>query len=277
MKFSILSCSFLACVSPLVSATALTYKLSANEKACFFSNVENKGAKIAFYFAVCASFTSCILATILIRADVGSSRRIFRCWIRGRGPQWQDNHGWKERATGRLCLHSWRDGRIQVLLQQRNEHLFREVCGLRDRCTFSKLPLFYDPSNDNGWHVLSALIRLRTKSAHLSQRSKAHLLNRHLRWRNLYSSSQANSRRSQGTRSTSARERTGISARLEVRRGESSTSVLLRAWWWYAWRDCRCLLCGSSSRYVALFALTLWRGLWLIYVIGSKERIRVNC
>ncbi|TVY50849.1 putative membrane protein [Lachnellula cervina] len=52
MKFSILSCSFLACVSPLVSATALTYKLSANEKACFFSNVENKGAKIAFYFAV---------------------------------------------------------------------------------------------------------------------------------------------------------------------------------------------------------------------------------
>ncbi|TVY90026.1 Pre-mRNA-processing protein [Lachnellula willkommii] len=52
MKFSILSCGFLACLSPLVSATALTYKLSANEKACFFSNVENKGAKIAFYFAV---------------------------------------------------------------------------------------------------------------------------------------------------------------------------------------------------------------------------------
>ncbi|KAE8449630.1 hypothetical protein EG329_007960 [Mollisiaceae sp. DMI_Dod_QoI] len=52
MKFSILSCSLLACISPLVSATALTYKLGANEKACFFSNVENKGAKIAFYFAV---------------------------------------------------------------------------------------------------------------------------------------------------------------------------------------------------------------------------------
>jgi hypothetical protein len=37
----------------MVSATALTYKLLANEKACFFANVENKGAKIAFYFAVC--------------------------------------------------------------------------------------------------------------------------------------------------------------------------------------------------------------------------------
>ncbi|KAI9880924.1 MAG: hypothetical protein M1830_009992 [Pleopsidium flavum] len=35
-----------------VSATALTYKLTPNEKACFFTFVEHKGAKIAFYFAV---------------------------------------------------------------------------------------------------------------------------------------------------------------------------------------------------------------------------------
>ncbi|MCJ1227718.1 hypothetical protein MMC12_004376 [Toensbergia leucococca] len=42
----------LACISPLVAATALTYKLSPNEKACFFSAIENKGSKIAFYFAV---------------------------------------------------------------------------------------------------------------------------------------------------------------------------------------------------------------------------------
>ncbi|KAH8654045.1 emp24/gp25L/p24 family/GOLD-domain-containing protein [Tricladium varicosporioides] len=52
MKFSILSAGLLACVAPLVSATALTYKLSANEKACFYSNVDNKGSKVAFYFAV---------------------------------------------------------------------------------------------------------------------------------------------------------------------------------------------------------------------------------
>jgi hypothetical protein len=52
MKLSTLGCSLLACLSPLVSATALTYKLSANEKACFYSFVENKGAKVAFYFAV---------------------------------------------------------------------------------------------------------------------------------------------------------------------------------------------------------------------------------
>ncbi|PSS23307.1 hypothetical protein M430DRAFT_136103 [Amorphotheca resinae ATCC 22711] len=52
MKLSTLSCGLLACISPLVSATALTYKLGANEKACFYSWVENKGAKVAFYFAV---------------------------------------------------------------------------------------------------------------------------------------------------------------------------------------------------------------------------------
>ena len=35
-----------------VSATALTYKLAPNEKACFFSFAEHKGQKLAFYFAV---------------------------------------------------------------------------------------------------------------------------------------------------------------------------------------------------------------------------------
>ncbi|KAJ9639966.1 hypothetical protein H2201_006864 [Coniosporium apollinis] len=36
----------------LASATALTYKLAANEKSCFFTDVQQKGAKVAFYFAV---------------------------------------------------------------------------------------------------------------------------------------------------------------------------------------------------------------------------------
>jgi hypothetical protein len=35
-----------------VTATALTYKLEANEKACFFTNVDQSNAKVAFYFAV---------------------------------------------------------------------------------------------------------------------------------------------------------------------------------------------------------------------------------
>ncbi|EXJ76500.1 uncharacterized protein A1O5_01008 [Cladophialophora psammophila CBS 110553] len=44
--------SLLALAVARVCSTALTYKLGANEKACFFSNVERQGAKIAFYFAV---------------------------------------------------------------------------------------------------------------------------------------------------------------------------------------------------------------------------------
>jgi ubiquitin carboxyl-terminal hydrolase 7 len=52
MRFLVWACGALASLSPIVSATALTYKLNANEKACFFSSVEHSGAKIAFYFAV---------------------------------------------------------------------------------------------------------------------------------------------------------------------------------------------------------------------------------
>lgn len=52
MRLLVWACGVLASLTPIVSATALTYKLNANEKACFFSSVEHSGAKIAFYFAV---------------------------------------------------------------------------------------------------------------------------------------------------------------------------------------------------------------------------------
>jgi hypothetical protein len=79
MKVSLLSCSLLACISPLVSATALTYKLSANEKACFFSNVENKGAKIAFYFAVSIHRYIYLPMHTNRYQCLGPSRRFLRC------------------------------------------------------------------------------------------------------------------------------------------------------------------------------------------------------
>jgi hypothetical protein len=52
MHFSSLWACVLALFATSISATALTYKLQPNEKACFFANVAQKGAKIAFYFAV---------------------------------------------------------------------------------------------------------------------------------------------------------------------------------------------------------------------------------
>lgn len=52
MRIPLILLSHFACLCSLVSATALTYKLQPNEKACFFSNADQKGLKLAFYFAV---------------------------------------------------------------------------------------------------------------------------------------------------------------------------------------------------------------------------------
>ncbi|KAI1814772.1 SKIP/SNW domain-containing protein [Poronia punctata] len=52
MKGTLLSVGLLAWLVSLVSATALTYKLQANEKACFYAEPHKAGQKIAFYFAV---------------------------------------------------------------------------------------------------------------------------------------------------------------------------------------------------------------------------------
>jgi hypothetical protein len=44
---------FILVLSPnAVDATALTYKIDANEKGCFYAWVDKVGEKVAFYFAV---------------------------------------------------------------------------------------------------------------------------------------------------------------------------------------------------------------------------------
>jgi hypothetical protein len=48
--FSLLT--LLGTLSSFTSATALTYKLTPNEKECFYTHVVKQGAKVAFYFAV---------------------------------------------------------------------------------------------------------------------------------------------------------------------------------------------------------------------------------
>jgi hypothetical protein len=52
MHFSALVIGLLATFVSTVTATALTYKLEANEKACFYNYVDQRNAKVAFYFAV---------------------------------------------------------------------------------------------------------------------------------------------------------------------------------------------------------------------------------
>jgi hypothetical protein len=50
----------LATAIPLASATALTYKVDASEKACFYADVPQNDSKVAFYFAV--RFFNCTIA-----------------------------------------------------------------------------------------------------------------------------------------------------------------------------------------------------------------------
>ncbi|CAM1508184.1 Fc.00g050320.m01.CDS01 [Cosmosporella sp. VM-42] len=52
MRLPTLFAGLIACLVTDVTATALTYKLSANEKACFYTTTKKESEKIAFYFAV---------------------------------------------------------------------------------------------------------------------------------------------------------------------------------------------------------------------------------
>ena len=52
MRLLIIIYALLTYLLPSIAATALTYKLVPNEKACFYSYADQKGQKLAFYFAV---------------------------------------------------------------------------------------------------------------------------------------------------------------------------------------------------------------------------------
>lgn len=52
MRAASIVVGLLATLIPSVSATALTYKLDAHEKACFYADVTQTDVKVAFYFAV---------------------------------------------------------------------------------------------------------------------------------------------------------------------------------------------------------------------------------
>ena len=52
MRLPLFIAGLLACMISHVAATALTYKLTANEKACFYAMSRREGEKMAFYFAV---------------------------------------------------------------------------------------------------------------------------------------------------------------------------------------------------------------------------------
>ncbi|THC92271.1 hypothetical protein EYZ11_008253 [Aspergillus tanneri] len=52
MRFAALVIGLLATLVSSATATALTYRLGANEKACFYTYISELNTKVAFYFAV---------------------------------------------------------------------------------------------------------------------------------------------------------------------------------------------------------------------------------
>ena len=52
MRLSTIATGVIACLATDVTATALTYRLGANEKACFYAETKKDNEKVAFYFAV---------------------------------------------------------------------------------------------------------------------------------------------------------------------------------------------------------------------------------
>ncbi|KAG5977300.1 hypothetical protein E4U55_006890 [Claviceps digitariae] len=52
MRLPTIAAGLIACLVTDVVGTSLTYKLAANEKACFYAETKQKNEKVAFYFAV---------------------------------------------------------------------------------------------------------------------------------------------------------------------------------------------------------------------------------
>ena len=65
MRFALLA--GLVSLASSVTATALTYRLEANEKACFYTNVDSSNAKVAFYFAVRTPLSTAPIPRFLCR------------------------------------------------------------------------------------------------------------------------------------------------------------------------------------------------------------------
>ena len=104
-----------------VKATALTYKIDANEKACFYAWVDKVGEKIAFYFAV---FSISLSMSELIW--LGSSRWFIWYWLWSQGSSAKSHFGWIQGKAGRFRVHRSTIWRIFFLFLEWYEYIRRE-------------------------------------------------------------------------------------------------------------------------------------------------------
>jgi hypothetical protein len=92
MRVPLFLAGLIACMISNVAATALTYKLTANEKACFYALTKKTGEKVAFYFAVSfpvdkeSHLGACIGLKLTNCVLLGPIRWCIRCRLHRPGP-----------------------------------------------------------------------------------------------------------------------------------------------------------------------------------------------
>lgn len=255
MRLLTISLGLLAYMVSLVSATALTYKLAAHEKACFYSNVSQKGAKIAFYFAVSAPSATLhhSVPSGRFKADEfgdDRSNQVVNSMLTTRSPVQGRRSSWMEQKRGRETLS------LQRLMKATTSSasIIRWAPSQRSLST-SKLryEAFFVCHCHTHLLGLTTLtltwsFRLKTKLAPSCPQSKAPIQNRHPLWRSPSLSFRQSSRPSHEIKSISGHARIETLAPWEVRKGAFSTSPSSKVWWWYAWLDYRFLSSVSSSR-----------------------------
>lgn len=103
MRFAALVIGLLATFVSSVAATALTYRLEANEKACFYNYVDQRNVKLAFYFAVSTPIPSVSLnvgLSINRGFQIGPIRRFLRYRLLRCRTRREGGPGWYQGKTG---------------------------------------------------------------------------------------------------------------------------------------------------------------------------------
>lgn len=230
MQLPLISCGILAFLSAHVSATALTYKLQANERSCFFTETKAKGEKVAFYFAV----------------QSGGS---FDVDYEVTGP------GGKYILDGQ----KERQGDFVFTANEVGEYSFcfnNEMSTYTDKFVDFEISVSSTAQSGPRMHCArvdslltrNPLSRSRTRPASTSPRSRAHRPSKPRPSRSPSSRSPARCRPSRATKSTSEPARTATLVPSAAPSSASSTLPLSRLPSSSAWAHCRSLLFDSSSR-----------------------------
>lgn len=255
----------LALLIPSVSATALTYKLEAHEKACFYADVQQKDVKVAFYFAVSLDSSMRIYGIrprryeITVKTSRANGVEMYRFNPVAPStsiiqlPDHLIKWFWMEPRNDRAISYSLPKALVNIAsvsvtkcrLSRRNWWTLRLRYGHLRRFNITALLL---RTIVNWFGMRLWLYRLRTSKKPSYRPDKVPVPNKPPRWKNPSQRFPISCLRSRATRNTSELVKTVTSALCAVLSGGFSTSASSKVWWWFLWLVCRFSLCASFSR-----------------------------